>query len=124
MSEYEPELGQACFGQAWQPRECPLNVQRVLDALQSAWPVLLGTPNPFSNTGERFDGKAFRAHAYSWNDDEHQDFNFAWRDVRVSWYKYLGRGTSINRRMSDAEITEMFRECMSELLLLNEPKKP
>lgn len=124
MSEYEPELGQAFFGQSWQRIECPPNVQRVLDSLQSAWSVLMGTPNPFSNTGERFDGKSFRAHAYSWDDDEHQEFNFAWRDVRVSWYKYLGRGTSINRRMSNAEVAEMFRECMSELLSINEQIKP
>jgi hypothetical protein len=114
--EYQPELGQMCFGQPWQQHECQENVKSALDALQSAWYAVRGNENPFSNTGARFDGDKFKAHAYSWNDDEEQEFNFAWRDVRVSWYKYLGRGTTINREMDDAEVSEMLRECMAELL--------
>lgn len=114
--EYQPELGQMCSGQQWQQHECPEKVQSVLDSLQSAWYSVRGDENPFSNTGARFDGVKFKAHAYSWNDDEEQEFNFAWRDVRVSWYKYLGRGTTINRDMTDDEVIEMLRECMAELI--------
>jgi hypothetical protein len=88
---YQPELGQMCD-------------------------VVRDDVNPFGNNGTRFDGEKFMAHSYSWNDDEEQEFNFAWRDVRVSWYKYLGRGTTINRDMSDTEVSEMLRECMAELL--------
>lgn len=113
---YEPELGQMCFGQPWQQRNCPEKVQNVLDALQAAWYAAREGENPFSNTGAQFDGDKFKAHAYSWNDDEEQEFNFAWRDVRVSWYKYLGRGTTINREMADDEVAEMLSECMAELL--------
>jgi hypothetical protein len=105
-----------CFGQPWQQRECPEKVKSALDALKSAWYAVRENENPFSNTGARFDGDKFKAHAYSWNDDEEQEFNFAWRDVRVSWYKYLGRGTTINRDMADGEVSEMLRECMAELL--------
>lgn len=120
MSEYEPELGQACFGQPWQPMECPNEVKYALESMKLAWYAIRQEEktNPFSNTGYRYDGKAFKAHAYSWNEDEDQEWNFAWRDVRVSWYryKYLGRGTTINREMKDEEIAEMLRECMSEIL--------
>ncbi|MDD5191479.1 MAG: hypothetical protein PHE50_10660 [Dehalococcoidales bacterium] len=116
MNTHLPELGQACFGQPWQPLECPTKIQCVLDALQNAWHVVSKEDNPFGNTGARYDGKSFKAHAYSWGDDE-QEFNFAWRDIRVSWYKYLGRGTTINRIPSELEIAEMLRECMAELLV-------
>jgi len=91
-------------------------MRSALDALQSAWHATRGNENPFSNTGARFDGEKFKAHAYSWNDDEDQEFNFAWRDVRVSWYKYLGRGMTINRDVTDEEVAEMLRECIEELL--------
>lgn len=113
---YQPELGQMCFGQPWQQKECPDKVLSALRALQCAFDVVRDDVNPFGNNGTRFDGEKFMAHSYSWNDDEEQEFNFAWRDVRVSWYKYLGRGTTINRDMSDTEVSEMLRECMAELL--------
>jgi hypothetical protein len=106
-----------CFGQTWHEMECPDRVCSALDALKGAWYATRGNENPFSNTGAQYDGENFKAHAYSWNDDE-QEFNFAWRDVRVSWYKYLGRGMTINRDMSDAEVLEMLRECMAELLFM------
>lgn len=120
--EYQPELGQMCFGQPWQPMECPDKVLSALRALQNTFDVVRDDINPFGNNGTRFDGEKFKAHAYSWNEEEEQEFNFAWRDVSVSWYKYLGRGTTINREMTDGEISEMLRECMAELLSnLNSP---
>lgn len=111
----EPEIGQACFGQPWQPQECPEDVLGALRALSEAWELARDGDNPFCNTSAMFDGKTFQAHAYSWSDDE-QPFNFAWRDLRVSWYKYLGRGMSSSRDVDRAEALEMLRECMGELL--------
>ena len=112
---YQPEIGQAAFGQPWQQLDCPSMVESMLDSLSCAWSVCRNDGNPFSNSGARYDGIKFKAHAYSWADEE-QEFNFAWRDVRVSWYKYLGRGTTINRKMGEAEIREMLKECMHELI--------
>lgn len=112
---YEPELGQMAFGQPWQAVDCPTCVHDALMALSEAWDVLRADDNPFCNTAARYDGTVFNAHAYDWGDDE-QPFNFAWRDLRVSWYKYLGRGMSANRNVADTEAAEMLRECMRELL--------
>lgn len=114
--EYEPELGQMAFGKPWQPVDCPACVHGALTALSEAWSVLRADDNPFCNTGARYDGTAFKAHAYDWSDDE-QPFNFAWRDLRINWYKYLGRGMSASRDVTDTEAAEMLRECMGELLL-------
>lgn len=85
-----------------------------LTALQSVWEACRDEDNPFCNTGAQYDGRNFQVHAYSWSDDD-QPFNFAWRDVRVSWYKYLGRGTTVNRKMEREEIRAMLRECLSEI---------
>lgn len=95
--------------------ECPENIMNVLDALQLAWFDMRGPENPFSNTGAIYDGIAFRAHAYLWSEENNQEFNFAWRDIRISWYKYLGRSTFINRVMLDDEVSEMLNECMQEI---------
>lgn len=126
-SHYIPEMGQAVFGQPWQPLEVNNKTQAALDALQNAWDASVPTnmdpnnyrDNPFSNTGFRYDGKCFKAHAYSWGDDD-QEFNFAWRDFRVSWYKYLGRGTTCNRHLSKTELKEMLSECLAEIVSLGD----
>lgn len=113
---YEPELGQLAFGQPWQSEEATEDTNDVLDCLRSAWNVMFGpNDNPFRNTGSRYGGRSFKAHAYSWSDEE-QEFNFAWRDLRVSWYKYLGRGTTQNRPLKDGEAREMLKECLMEIL--------
>ena len=95
---------------------CPRFVEYALDALSSAWAVMRLGDNPFSNTGARYTGVNFTVEAYSWDFDNFQDFNFMWRDVKVAWYKHLGRGMYINRQVSSDEVTEMFSECMSEML--------
>jgi hypothetical protein len=87
-----------------------------LDALCNAWDaVMADRANPFGNTGERFDCEVFSAHAYAWGDDD-QPWNFRWRDLQVSWYKYLGRGMQASRSVSDSEVREMLAECMAALL--------
>lgn len=72
--------------------------------------------NPFENTGEQFNGESFSVHAYDWNEENEQDFNFKWRDFKVCWYKYLGRGMSMNRNLSRNEMQEMVRECILEIM--------
>jgi hypothetical protein len=111
-----PELGQLCFGQPWQNLKCPENVVTALQSLALVWDCTNCGDAPFGNSGVRYDGKVFSAHAYSWNEDEKQQFNFKWRDVRVSWYKYLGRNTTINRLMTDDELRQMLKECLMEII--------
>ena len=115
MSNYLPELGQMAFGQPWQPLEPSKLLLAVLEVLSEAWEESRPTEgNPFSNSGNRFDGNEFSAHAYSWADDE-QEFNFKYRDLRVSWYKYLGRGTSCNMKPGPEFLAEMLGACLTEI---------
>ncbi len=112
---YKPELGQACFGQPWQRLELSGKGGYALDAMRSIWDAVFDEDNPFSNTGAEYKGKKFKIYAYSWSNAE-QPFNFSWRDIRISWYKYFGRGTIINREMTKKEISEMIQEYIDELL--------
>lgn len=120
MNSYRPELGQAVFGQPWQPHDCPRYVEALLNAVSHELGRVMWNrhqveyDSPFSNSGNSFKNDTFEAIAYSWSDDE-QPYNFAWRDVRISWYKYLGRGMSANVAFTPDLAAEMFADCMASL---------
>lgn len=127
-TNYEPELGQL-FGQPHQELSCPEYVYKTLDALRAHFSLSNGVLNtPFDNSGERFKNDTFEANAYDWSEcmceDEDapcscghvpQAYNFKWRNFEVSWYKYLGRGMSMNRKTSKEECLEMYKECAKSL---------
>lgn len=70
--------------------------------------------SPFENTGNDFVGENFEVHAYNWN-DVGQPFNFKYKNIEISWYKYLGRGTTINGFYEPREIIEMYNVCLNEI---------
>lgn len=57
----------------------------------------------------------FEWRAYYWgdNDEEHDKPNFKYNDIEIHWYKYLGRGTVINRDITPEEAIEMFNMCFA-----------
>jgi len=71
--------------------------------------------SPFANTGQEFKCEVFEVQAYCWNEDIDQPFNFKWRDVEISWYKYLGRGMSANKELSPDLASKMLKECLEFL---------
>lgn len=117
---YQPELGQALFGQPFKEHTVP----EIMDAALSFIRYRLDTvmwnihqeeyASPFGNTGNSFKNEVFEVHAYSWSDDD-QPFNFAWRDLRISWYKYLGRGMSANCDITPELASKCLVECLSSL---------
>lgn len=74
--------------------------------------------SPFGNTGNVFYNNVFSVQAYNWNDEISQDYNFKWDDVEISWYKYLGRDTTINGIYENDYIIRMYRECLNSLIKL------
>jgi len=74
--------------------------------------------SPFSNTGNKFKCDAFEVEAYSWGDDE-QPFNFKWRDVEISWYKWCGRGMSSNVELTPQLAQEMLVDCLKCLQIID-----
>lgn len=65
--------------------------------------------SPFQNSGLSFECDTFSVRAYYWGDDpaEQDKPNFVWQNVKVWWYKRLGRGTRVNRPIGPVECNAM-----------------
>lgn len=71
--------------------------------------------SPFDNTAETFKNDVFEVQAYEWDDEVEQQYNFKCDDVEISWYKYLGRDTTINDNFDEKYIIETFNKCIKSL---------
>jgi hypothetical protein len=120
MQDYEPEIGQYMFGQPYQKYKVSHLLMAVLHEIENELCRVMENINqkpyhsPFENYAEHFVCPVFEVHSYSWTGDN-QEYNFKWKDIKISWYKYLGRGTSINRLMSNDEIELLLEECLEAL---------
>lgn len=121
MSKYEPELGQAVLGQPYQKYIVKPYIEAALAMLKEElnrimWNITQKKyDSPFSNTGNEFKCDTFEVCAYSWDEDVEQPYNFKWKDVLISWYKYLGRSISVNREFTPDECSVMLIECLNAL---------
>lgn len=72
--------------------------------------------NPFANSGnvEGFNNGTFEVHAYDWVNED-QPYNFKYKDIEISWYKYFGRGMTMNNEVTPTEAIEMFNNCVDSL---------
>ena len=117
---YTPELGQALFGQPHKECEVPEIWHAALSFLRyeierAYWNTHQEkAANPFDNSGGEFKTPEFHAVAYSWIDED-QPYNFKWRDIEISWYKYLGRGMSANKPLNPDLAAEMLSRCISSI---------
>lgn len=74
--------------------------------------------SPMSNSGTQFHLPEFSARAYDWawdlddGADYDPDPNFEWKDVKIWWYKYCGRGMYSNRKLTAGEASDMLVECL------------
>lgn len=130
MSDFEPELGQMCFGQPWKRHAGSQLLKAALQAISYRLDIAMWNieqqeySSPFGNTGNRFDCPTFSAHAYSWNDEEEQPWNFKWRDVEISWYKHCGRGLSVNQELKPDRISEMLDDCLGAVSEYEKQRRP
>ena len=128
--KFEPELGHMIFGQGWQEHEASPMLEAALDAISAEldrvmWNIHQKTYySPFGNTGADFECPTFQVDAYSWTDGDNQPWNFKWKDVEISWYKYLGRDTSVNQDMSNDRIAEMLNECLDAIRKYEKENNP
>lgn len=72
--------------------------------------------SPFTNTGNIFKNDVFEVQAYDWNEDVEQPYNFKCDNIKISWYKYLGRDTTINGEYEPQIIIDMFNKCLNSIL--------
>ena len=71
--------------------------------------------NPFRNTGATYENPTFKVRAYDWSEDSDGLPNFEWRDLKIYWYKYCGRGLYLNRETTHSELAEMLEDCLKAL---------
>ena len=126
MKEYEPELGQAIFGQPWKSVECPEYMVALLEGIRIR--IGLAGGNEYQGEFDPFDDwddaeifnrdhkdMGFEVWPYSWNDDIEQKYNFKFKNIEISWYKHLGRGMSMNREITKEEAIDLFDGCAKNL---------
>ena len=80
--------------------------------------------SPFENTGNTFETDKFKVQAYNWNTDTMALYNFIYYtdkrcsnldDIKISWYKHLGRDTTINEEYDYSVIIYMFNDCIKSI---------
>ena len=73
--------------------------------------------DPFENSGNVYSNSTFTVRAYNWSGNDKP--NFEYKDLKVYWYKYLGRGTTFTAD-SDIDydyIINMIIECVNSITL-------
>ena len=116
------ELGNMMFNpNKNQQYECPEWIIALLNKIDAKLCIMMFNKtqreyeSPFGNTGNTFKNDVFEVQAYNWDDDIHQEYNFKCGDIEISWYKYLGRDTTINDDYNEEYIIEMFNKCIKSL---------
>lgn len=116
------ELGNLMFNTNQnQQYSCPHYVIALLNEIDNQLSRVMRNKNhelydsPFDNSGNKFFNKVFQVQAYDWNEDIEQQFNFKYKDIKISWYKYLGRDTTINKEITPEEAVYMFNDCINSL---------
>ena len=117
------ELGNLMFNQNKnQAYDCPEYVIDLLRGIESRLERIYWNNNqeelesPFQNTGNEMTIGNMIIRAYNWNEDTATDYNFKYNDLEISWYKYLGRDTTINIDPNSEgfndKIIEYYNECL------------
>ena len=126
------ELGNIMFNNNMnQEYECPRYIIALLRDIDKVLERVIHNTqhieynSPFENTAESFRlPKVFEVHAYNWNDDESQEYNFIYYvdkfkanmdDLKISWYKYLGRDTTINQELDPNTVINIYNDIIKEL---------
>ena len=58
-------------------------------------------------------------YAYNWDGETIQPYNFKCGDVEISWYKYCGRGCTMNSQHTIYEMIDMYDRCIKKLEEMN-----
>lgn len=117
------ELGNLMFNtNKNQQYECPRWIVALLKELDNQLDRVMWNntqkeyPSPFENTANSFKNDVFEVQAYNWSEDIEQPYNFKCGDIEISWYKYLGRDTTINDEYEPQVIIDMFNKCLQSIL--------
>lgn len=109
------ELGNIMFnGNTIQRYICPKYIIALIRDLGQRIEQITGN-NPCDNTGAIFETETFVIEAFNWNEEIDQPYNFKYKNIEISWYKRLGRDTTINGDYSTTQIIEMYNKCIEAI---------
>jgi len=129
MERYSPEIGQLAFGCPTSQYACPEFVEAGLAHLANEIERVLWNTNqktmaaPTENNGSQYATDAFEMRAYYWGDDKTLASlpNFRCGDFEVRWYKFLGRGMSMNKEIDANAFFELIEKCLTSVRLQDVP---
>lgn len=134
--EMELELGNIMFNTNKNQRyECPEFVIALLRDIERELKLTMFAithedyDSPFDNTGNSFKElkDIFEVQAYNWNEENLTDYNFIFncgndKFIKISWYKYLGRDTTININLHSEQeeinqyLTNLIVDCYNKTI--------
>jgi len=114
---YSPEIGKAVFGAPWgeydfdsmKDSEIIEYMLRIISYFATDQPCYSGY----------FENDVFALRPYYWGDDEEEaqrpNFLHKKSGLEIRWYKYIGRGMSVNRKICPKCFLEIFVDCLKSL---------
>lgn len=121
------ELGNIMFNSNKnQMYECPEFIIDLLRGIERKLEIKYWNKNqkelesPFGNTGNSIKIGNLLIQAYNWDEDSSDEYNFKYNDLEISWYKYLGRDTTINIDPKSKDFSEKIIGYYNEILELIE----
>jgi hypothetical protein len=74
--------------------------------------------------GTKFENDIFMMHPYCWCEREEcqwcngdmPNFHYKPLDFKVTWYKYIGRSTKLNKELTAEQLVEIQQRCLESLV--------
>jgi hypothetical protein len=112
------ELGQIEFGNPMGEYDCPEYVEALIAYIFKVIERIYWNNNQVEwNRFEdpEFEGIEYRNYYWGDNEEEKSKPNFAYKDVELRWYKWFGRGMSLNVSKTPVEWVEWFDDCLEHI---------
>jgi len=114
---YQPEMGQFAFGMPWAEFEVSdlgsACIASLLDEVRRVFWNRNGREVSFRDEGDaevwNAYGSGIEWHAYWWGDEEAEEAarpNLTFAGLNIRWYKWPGRGESVEREMTPDDWSE------------------
>lgn len=126
IKKYEQRLGAGIIGRPTKEFEAPEWLLAFLEYIRQEirrveWNRRQKEFDPFNHIRgadfpQKYQTDKFEVRGYNWApENPGETTNFKWRDLEISWYKWLGRETSMNRPISVEEGAAMLEECLESV---------
>lgn len=117
MSSFNPELGQALFGNPTGSYALPEYVEALFFHILSEISRVYWNLNQESwscryTSDPGIPGLTVRPYYWGEDEDESVKPNFVFSDVEIRWYKYTGRGMSCSHELTEKEWVKWFDACI------------